>query len=176
VRSPSRIHDVSAPLQVYRPITHVMPVMRVVGKQAVSGFARGDRQWSRSDNRDVLPVCHGERERRLPRVSGGPYGIDKSALAWPLPCASLSPLKGSDSWRLCSMICSSTRTRHDLAIAREPSWGAIRRRAARSLGESGRSFALGNSTSRTFWTPPDRLEAYFTPRRSLVRSQYRPQM
>ena len=37
--------------------------------------------------------------------------------------------------------------------------GAVRRRAARSLGESGRSFALGNSTSRTFETRPDRLEA-----------------
>src|SRR5580700_10199970 len=56
----------------------------------------------------------------------------------------------------------------------EPSWGAIRRRAVRSLGESGRSFGLGGSTSGTFWTRPDRLEAYFTPRRSLVRSQYRP--
>ena len=30
--------------------------------------------------------------------------------------------------------CSSARTLHDLVIAREPRWGAIRRRAARSLG------------------------------------------
>src|ERR1700722_14883385 len=40
-------------------------------------------------------------------------------------------------------LCSSARTFHDLAIAREPSWGAIRRRAARSPGESGRSFCPG---------------------------------
>jgi hypothetical protein len=58
--------------------------------------------------------------------------------------------QGIRSLKACSIICSSTRTCRDLAIAREPSWGAIRRRAARSLGESGRSFALGNSTSRTF--------------------------
>lgn len=45
--------------------------MRVVGKQAVTGFVRGDRQSSGSGNRGVLPVCHGERERRLPMVLGG---------------------------------------------------------------------------------------------------------
>ena len=72
---------------------------------------------------------------------GGPYGTDKSALAWPVPCASLGPLKGSGPWTLRSTICSSARTVHDLAIAREPRWGAIRRRAARSLGESGRCAA-----------------------------------
>jgi hypothetical protein len=45
--------------------------MSVVGKQAVASFVRGDRQSSGSGNRGVLPVCHGERERRLPKVSGG---------------------------------------------------------------------------------------------------------
>jgi hypothetical protein len=74
---------------------------------------------------------------------------------------------------------TSARTASNAAVkfdplAWEPRWGAIRRRAARSLGESGRSFALGDSTSRTFQTRPDRLEAYFTPRRSLVRSQVSP--
>ena len=49
---------------------------------------------------------------------------------------------------LCSTVCSSARTLHDLAIAREPRWGAIRRRAARSLGESGRSLAQVDGTSR----------------------------
>ena len=59
--------------------------MRVVDKQAVTGFVRGDRQSSGSDNRGVLPVSHGERERRLPRVSGGPYGIDARAHEVGLP-------------------------------------------------------------------------------------------
>jgi len=45
--------------------------IQVVDKQAVAGFVRGDRQSSGSGNRGVLPVCQGERERQLPRVSGG---------------------------------------------------------------------------------------------------------
>jgi hypothetical protein len=64
---------------------HSSAATRVVGKQAVAGFVRGDGQSSGSGNRGVLPVCHGERERRLPRVSGGPYGIDKPAQAADLP-------------------------------------------------------------------------------------------
>jgi hypothetical protein len=57
-------------------------------------------------------------------------------------------LLGSRTLR--STVCSSARTVYGLVIAWEPNWGAIRRRAAGSLGESGRSFALGKSTSRTF--------------------------
>jgi hypothetical protein len=40
--------------------------MRVVGKQDVAGFVRIEGQLSGSGSRGVVPVCHGEHERRLP--------------------------------------------------------------------------------------------------------------
>jgi hypothetical protein len=46
--------------------------MCIVGKRAVAGFVRGDRQSSACCGRGVLPVCHGEPEGRLPRVRDGP--------------------------------------------------------------------------------------------------------
>jgi len=150
--------------------------MRVIDKQAVAGFVGGDGQSSGSGNRGVVPVCHGERERRLPMVSGGPYGIDKSALGLPLLCAWLGPLKGSGPWTLRSTICSSARTCHDLAIAWEPSWGAIRRRAARSLGGVWTVICPGRQHFANLLDSSRPARGLLHTRRSLVRSQYRPQM